>query len=236
MKTVFIFLVLFFIFTQETYASSQLRVLEVKGNRAIVSFDGEPPKVGERLSATTSETAGPYVEARDNRYLKLKNPRDYALGVDFAYSSLSTATRVSGVSSPSTKTTLMTMSGLLMFNFSVFELGPVVSVDFSQTGSAKPISTSALGVRGDLNFIKNQPGVVFVPGVGFLGNIVLTSSDGVSGSGLGGDAELFLKIFPFINPVSFKIGLDYTFSKTTLVNTETEISGIQFTVGLQVYL
>jgi len=176
--------------------ATEVEVIKVKGNRAIIRFPEKAlPGEGERL------------------YLSRESPRagdvgdrDYSLSV------------TSGIVKRSPGGVTTDCTGSFGFNWGYFEVAPGLTLSrVGATTGGSAVSTLSANVLATVNFTENEPGKTFVFGMDAGPLLGRASSGTVSTTTLGFDSSLFMKAFVLrrsSTALRVDFGYGYTRSKT----------------------
>lgn len=209
---------IFFLVLTTSLAHAEIKIVQVKGNKAVVEFHGENLSEGGTLQVADKKDQFADFDGGTAK-------RNISIFPEFSFSSAKATNQSASVTS-------VDLSGSVGANFGKYEIGGVLS--FTNVSSASGTSLSLLGIgpNFEYNFVENKPGNYTIPGLG-LTALYLNSSvgGGKSESGFGLRPDLFLKTF-INNNFGLKFTLGYSYSKVDTVST----SGIAMSGGLMVYL
>lgn len=234
-----VLLAIFFVRAEDSF-SQEIKILKVKKNKAIIKFKGNLEK-NKTYTVTSEKSAYDDEDFSKSKYGEASGLRDYSLGLDLSFQSTKSSVSIEGVESSVVDSTPSTtdLSVAVQFTFNLggyIEVGPFLSFASSATAG---ISTSAyvIGLLGEFNFMKNEAGNSFVPGISVAVGYMGTSATGstVNPSGLQATPLLQIKLFVLGNDTAIRIGLGYTYQSLAVETVSTVTSGFITKIGLIVY-
>lgn len=215
--------------TSQAATAQSFKVLKIQGKKAIVEISdpnsvslNQTYNVGSGSDSSSSSSGSPSSGLKSG-------VRKYGVGGNFEFSSLKSD--LAGASATDT----MAFNAMLLWNFRLYEVGPILGYSTVSVGSAKTSSTS-MGGTAYYNFQENKPGTDQI--FSALGSLMLTSntpSTGSSSSGtlieVGGSYRWFL--LSSDHCLSFS-GI-YSMEKTKVNSADTTISGFKLLAGISTY-
>ncbi len=208
-----------FVFAQSAGAQGTVTVEKVSGTKAIVKFKGTKPVVGESYDLGGGDVGGG--EAAPG-----SGSRAMYIGLN---TTLISKTLAEG------NPLSFNVAGTPGWNMGMFEVGVPLSMTFTgeaTEGAGSRINASG-GIDFDFNFVKNEPGVMFVPyahGVFSFGMEKQGETNTKTMSfGLGGGIKYFLN-----DQVAVTAALDFIMSKS-LVEGAVFLKTIRLPIGIRAY-
>lgn len=215
-----------FLFGASISQAQQLNVIQVKGNRAIVEVQtGEKLKVGE--SYAVGKVDG---EVSLDPVAAGKGSRNQLIGLDLSLSN----TKVDTAGAQS----VMTIDTTIKYgwNKKQYEWGPLVSLDYTKSGSAKPTYTWGLGAFGTYNFQPNIIGtdLIFSGDADFVfASTKQGTADAVNSMGI--TVGPFAKWYGISDDHCIRGGLVFTWSRVSPASGDVTTTGVKAVVGISTY-
>ncbi len=205
--------------------AQSFKVIKISGNKAIVEVDNVS-QIEVNNTYTTGDGSG--AAAKGSSSSKSSYKRDYGVGLNFNFSSAKSD------APGAVSTENMSLSGLYLWNFKKYEIGPILSYSNTKAGGATATTTS-FGGQGFYNFNENKVGTEGVFSIVGLVQLGSTSVGGASSSTTG------LQVGP--NYRWFILSGDHCISASALITmvkgsaggVDTTTSGFALTAGISTY-
>lgn len=155
-----------FLLLSNLSAAQSFKILKIQGNKAIVQID-QPEMVELNQTYNTGQSLS------KNKSFGTGYKRDNAIDLSFSFSSLKANTP------GATANDILSLTGTYLWNFKVFEVGPILGFSSSKSGTTT-ITTTYFGGVGFYNFNENKPGVEGV--FSLYGSLALGNTSGGTSS------------------------------------------------------
>lgn len=200
--------------------AQKIRVKKVKGQQAIIEFSGGSLRPGQAYELAQDDFGDSGAEFSSRQYV-----------INVGMSLLNTKSDAAN----STNDTSFTVVGKFGWNFSDFELGPMLSYNSESSGNAT-VNTIKFGGFGDYNMIPNIAGESFIYGLGAQGSL------GQRDAGNNAKVDLmtmslgpFAKWFPNGGNYGFRVDMLYLYQNRSGAGADVTISGFGAEVGYIAY-
>lgn len=198
----------------------KFKVQKIKGDQAVIEVLGGTLQPGRIYEANSPELLN---------NISSSAARDYVFALSFNL--LNTKSDATGAQNE----TDISLTGKFGWNFSNFELGPMMSYSSNDSGDLTT-TIFKLGAFADYNIIANIPGEIFIYGLGG------TAAFGQFDNGITAKQDLldafvgpFVKWFPSGSNMGIRFDTGYIYQKQSIANTEVTVTGLSANIDLLAY-